>query len=235
MSRMMHISSQQAPVYIYEFKITLNHSNPTIWRRIQVPELYNFHDLHLAIQFAMGWKSGHMHQFDMNHPRTSKEVSIGFPNEEGFSDYKVLSEKRVKISNYFTLLNNMALYTYDFGDGWEHEILLERILTAVANTTYPKCVDGERACPPEDCGGIYGYKYLLEIIANPQHREYAEKKRWLNWIGYNEVNPDHFDPRFVGCYLMSYVIHLSFCSMECIYLIIYLKKLFLFIPYLFFS
>lgn len=169
--------------FVYQFRITLEESDPPIWRRIQVPGNFNFRQLHLAIQEAMGWESSefdyHLHQFEMVHPRTSKKVSIGIPDEDGFSDSHVLSEKRVKIGNYFTLSNNKANYEYDFGDGWEHEILLEDILLAVVNERYPICVAGERACPPEDCGGIYCYENLRTRSNRntPQH--------------------DHFDPRLV--------------------------------------
>jgi len=82
---------------------------------------------------------------------------------------ELINEKKVKIAKYYSLSNKKANYEYDFGDGWEHEVLLENILPAVANTQYPKCIAGKRACPPEDCGGVGGYEDLLEIIANPTH------------------------------------------------------------------
>ncbi|KAI9561155.1 hypothetical protein GHT06_012111 [Daphnia sinensis] len=188
---------------VYQFKITLERTHPAIWRRIQVPENYNFKQLHLAIQQAMGWQSCqydyHLHQFEMRNPQTSREVSIGIPDDQGFGGLigKILDEKRVKISNYFSLSNNTARYDYDFGDGWDHTILLESILPAVAGTRYPQCIAGERACPPEDCGGPHGYKCLMEIMANPSHREYRERKEWLSMIGIEELKPADFDHRSV--------------------------------------
>ena len=184
---------------VYEFQIILKGTTPKIWRRIQVPEYYNFWDFHIAIQHAMGWKSTiwnyHLHQFEMINPKTSKKVSIGIPDEEWTFGEKVYDEEKLKISQCFSLSNKKADYEYDFGDGWQHEILLEKILPAVVNAKYPQCIAGERECPPEDCGGVYGYEELLEILANPKHEEYKERKSWLKRIGVNEVKPENFDPK----------------------------------------
>lgn len=176
---------------IYQFKITLKDTKPKIWRRIQVSEKYNFWDLHVAIQDAMGWLDCHLHQFEIINPKTGGKELIGIPDDEGFED--VISEKTVKIAKYFLSPKDKASYEYDFGDGWEHEIILEKILPAIAETQYPQCIAGERACPPEDCGGVWGYENLLEIIANPNHEEYKERIEWLE----DNFDPVDFDPKLV--------------------------------------
>ncbi len=174
---------------VYQFKITLKGSKALIWRRIQVPETYSFWDLHVAIQDAMGWLDYHLHEFEMVGLSTGLSVNIGLPDEE--FDREVLPGWRQKIADYFSLENRSADYTYDFGDGWKHKIQLEKILTREKDIIYPICINGKRACPPEDCGGIWGYEDFLEIIRDPNHEEH---ERMLEWIG-GEFDPEHFDPQ----------------------------------------
>ncbi len=173
---------------IYQFKIALKEIKPKIWRRIQVPEKYSFWDLHVAIQNAMGWENYHLHRFEIIDPKTGFKVEIGMADEE-FDDIQIVPEEKAKIAKYFLSAKDKAIYEYDFGDGWEHEIVLEKILPAV-DDQYPKCIAGERACPPEDCGGVGGYEGLLEIMANQEHEEYEERMEWLG----GEFDPEAFDP-----------------------------------------
>lgn len=187
---------------IYQFKISLKRTKPKIWRRIQVPAAsYTFSDLHVAIQNAMGWDNVHLHQFDMKHPRTGLKISIGQPAPDYGFDYglgpEIIPEENAKVSKYFVAEKNKAIYLYDFGDGWAHEIVLEKILPSEAGVKYPRCIAGKRACPPEDCGGVYGYEELLKIIADPEHEEYKEKMEWLEEIGRDDFDPDEFDPTSV--------------------------------------
>jgi len=172
---------------IYQFKITLWGIRPPIWRRIQVPETYTFWDLHVAIQDAMGWADYHLHEFEITSPQSRGKTRIGIP--EGDFDREVLPGWKQKIADYFTQENRTANYMYDFGDGWEHKIELEKILPREKNVKYPTCIKGKRACPPEDCGGIGGYYNLLEIMGNPNHEEYDDM---LEWLG-EEFDPEHFD------------------------------------------
>lgn len=104
-------------------------------------------------------------------------------------DFHVRSENSVKLSQVVNGEKFKFSYTYDFGDSWEHEILLEKELLSSPDTKYPVCITGKRACPPEDCGGSWGYAELLEIMADPSHPEYEER---MEWVG-ESFNPDIFD------------------------------------------
>ena len=176
---------------VYQFKITLKGVKPPIWRRIQVAEIYTFWDLHVAIQDVMGWLDYHLHGFEMVNPSTGLKVNIGSPDED--FDREVLPVWKQKIADYFSMENRSADYVYDFGDSWEHQIQLEKILPREKNINYPICIKGKRACPPEDCGGIWGYEDFLEIITDPNHEEYKEM---LEWVG-GEFDPEHFDVKEV--------------------------------------
>jgi hypothetical protein len=175
---------------VYQFKISLKGIKPPIWRRIQVPEDYSFWDLHVAIQNAMGWIGYHLHLFEIFNPRTFRLDQIGILDDTGFDATPIIPETKAKIARYFSLRNNSATYEYDFGDGWEHKIFLEKIVPADPYIKYPICIAGRRACPPEDCGGVWGYEELLEIINDPNHEEYEERMEWLGYL----FKPEEFNP-----------------------------------------
>lgn len=181
---------------VYQFKITLEGIEPPIWRRIQVPETYSFWALHVAIQDALGWEDYHLHQFEMVDPSAGTKVEIGIPVEEfGFgADREILPGWEQRIADYFSPENRLANSTYDFGDNWEHTIELEEILPQDENVEYPRCIAGKRACPPEDCGGVWGYKDFLAIIGDPENEEYEEMMEWAG----GEFDPEHFDVKEVS-------------------------------------
>ncbi len=174
---------------VYQFKISLKGIRPPIWRRIQVPENYTFWDLHVAIQDAMGWSDYHLHLFEIIDPSTGRKCEIGIPDPDG----EVLPGWEQKIADYFSMENPEADYIYDFGDNWEHRIKLEKILPKEKDVKYPRCIGGRRACPPEDCGGIWGYKEVLKAIKDPDNERYKEI---LEWVG-DEFDPEHFDVKEV--------------------------------------
>lgn len=186
----MNMSKIKACHNIYQFKITLQEINPPIWRRIQVPENFNFWDLHLAIQNSFGWGGGHLHQFRTISVNPRKWQYIrALCDADAESNYFIDLEER--INKWFNLNESRAMiYEYDFGDGWSHRVELEKILPAEKGLKYPLCLDGRRACPPEDCGGVGGYEDLLKIIRDPQHSEYLEMMEWLG----GEWNSEDFDP-----------------------------------------
>lgn len=179
---------------IYQFKISLREITPVVWRRIHVSSNYDFWDLHVAIQDSMGWLDYHLHQFSIKRPSAHRFTEIGIPADEWFDEeYEMLPGWEVNVADYFTDLGVKALYKYDFGDGWEHAIELEGLLLREKGVKYPRCIDGELACPPEDCGGVSGFFRFLDIISNPTHDEHEEM---LEWAG-GKYNPDDFDPNSV--------------------------------------
>jgi hypothetical protein len=176
---------------VFQFKISLQEITPTIWRRIQVPAKYSFWDLHVAIQDSMGWFDCHLHAFRLKRPHGKKNIEIGIPIDD-FDDIKVIQGWDEYISDYFIEPGRIATYEYDFGDSWNHEIVLEGILLKEKAIKYPRCIDGQRACPPEDCGGVWGYENLLKVIADPNNDEYESTIEWLSgWYG--KYDPKAFD------------------------------------------
>jgi len=170
---------------VYQFKITLKGTKPPVWRRIQVPETYTFYDLHVAIQDAMGWEDTHLHEFVVNKPPGMREVRIGIPSDDDdVYEREILQGWSNKISKYFNEWNKKALYVYDFGDNWQHVIEFEKVLPKDPNRTYPICIAGKRACPPEDCGGVWLYQELCQGT-HPYQEAYAD------------FDPEKFDVREV--------------------------------------
>ncbi len=171
---------------VYQFKITLKGIKPPLWRKIQVPETYTFWDLHVAVQDAMGWQDSHLHDFAIRNPRTQAKERIGIPDDDFELD--ILPGWELDIADYFSMKNSTAVYVYDYGDNWEHAVKLEKILPRDKATKYPRCIDGKRACPPEDCGGVHGYEGFLEAIMDPRHEQHEDM---LHWAGKN-FEPERF-------------------------------------------
>lgn len=177
------------PRQVLQFKITLVDSNPIIWRQIQISDLCTFWSLHVAIQDAMGWEDYHLHEFEVVNPATGVKERIGIPNDEFAGELATLPGWDLKVMPYLSM-NQKIKYTYDFGDDWEHEIEFEGAFSKSPAKKYPTCLDGERACPPEDVGGIGGfYEYVKAIKdkTHPQHRQY------LDWRG--KFNPNKFNTK----------------------------------------
>ncbi len=179
---------------IYQFKVQMLGITPLVWRQIQVPESYSFWDLHVAIQDAMGWKDYHLHLFQVINPETGLAESIGIPDDEGFiDDPPTLPGWELSIASYFTQSGTSARYEYDFGDDWQHEIILEDILPREEHQNHPLCLAGAQACPPEDCGGVHGFERMLEALRDPSHEEHQSM---VDWIG-TEYDPNAFNPEDV--------------------------------------
>lgn len=180
---------------VYQFKITLAEIEPAIWRRIQVLPASTFWELHIAIQDAMGWLDYHLHEFHFRPKNKRKDVVIGIPDED-FGGEKILAGWDISIVSYIENIGQKMEYKYDFGDGWVHEVLFEGIVLKEKVNTYPRCIAGERACPPEDCGGVGGYFELLEILHSPNHPEYEDRVEWLKGHVkcYFPFEADRFEP-----------------------------------------
>lgn len=169
---------------IYQLKITLNHVKPSVWRRILVPASIMLPKLHDALQASMGWLDCHLHEFN------DKYDKWGVPDPDGWSlDDDLINESRIRLNSILSEEKSSIEYAYDFGDGWTHKIVLEKILKESPVPRLPWCVAGARACPPEDCGGPWGYAELLEIIADPSHDRYEELSEWLS----DDFDPERFD------------------------------------------
>ena len=169
------------PDSIYQLKVTLNNSKPLIWRRIQVNSDITLYKLHQILQVVMGWFNSHLHQFIV------RGQYYGTPDPD--FGFEVKNEKRIKLNQIVSRAGDKFIYEYDFGDGWKHIILLEKILQPEAGVRYPICLEGKRACPPEDCGGIWGYYNLLKAIQDPAHPEHEDM---LEWLG-DGFDPEEFD------------------------------------------
>ncbi len=174
------------PELIYQLKITLRESKPPIWRRVLVPGKFNLHKLHWVIQIAMGWTDSHLHQFTID----GEYYSIPHPGD--FEPVK--DERRLLLSRVAAFGTRKFRYEYDFGDSWEHEVLVEKVFPAEKGVKYPICIAGRRACPPEDVGGVWGYADFLEAIKDPTHEEHES---YLEWVG-GDFDPAAFDMDIVN-------------------------------------
>lgn len=173
----------RAPAPIYQLKITLMDAKPPIWRRILVSANVSLDIFHLILQETMGWMNEHLHQF------TAHGASYGprFNDLSGELEYE--DEARYRLSQLLNQEKDSLKYEYDFGDSWEHKITLEKILPHDSTVQVPVCIKGKRNGPPEDCGGVWGYDHLVEILSNPGHPEYQHMSEWLG----SEFDPEHFD------------------------------------------
>ncbi len=165
----------------YQIKITLINSQPPIWRRVLVPSDIKLDALHDVIQVAMGWTDSHLHQFIAN------KNFYGRRDENLHMD--VEDETKYKLSQLVTKEKYSLVYEYDFGDSWKHKILLEKILPFDANIALPICLKGKRACPPEDCGGVWGYEEFLDTLSDPKNPDYEEMMEWFG----GKFDPEEFD------------------------------------------
>ena len=155
---------------VYTLKITLEGSNPLIWRRIQVRGNTKLDALHLILQSAMGWGDKHSHEFTIGSKK--------YANPEHELE-KTLDEAEHTLSNLVKAEGQSFKYIYDFGDDWLHEITVEKIETKDMKLPYPVCLEGECACPPEDIGGIPGYEERLLALRDPNHPEHQEMADWF--------------------------------------------------------
>jgi hypothetical protein len=171
---------------VFQFKVTLLGVKPPIWRRIQVSDC-TLDKLHEHIQTAMGWTNSHLHQFDIKGERYGDPELL----DDGFEDFECVDSTKTVLSDILPKTGKRFSfkYEYDFGDGWEHEVVFEGRPAVDPKVKYPACLEGERACPPEDCGGVFGYGDFLEAISNTKHEEHESM---LEWIG-GRFDPEEFD------------------------------------------
>ena len=207
------------PAQVHEIKITLCGSKPPIWRRVAVPSDMCLSDLHYVIQIVMGWTNSHLHQFvvrnakpkpaadelrklSQNEQRDKLEQLMN--RERRISDLRfelddIEDERKVKLSELAPVVKNKFIYEYDFGDGWDHTIEVVKIGPPAEGVKYPVCLAGKFACPPEDCGGIWGYYEMLEVIKDPKHKDYKDT---LEWMG-DDFDPECFDLKKINAALAN--------------------------------
>ncbi|MBL7111168.1 MAG: plasmid pRiA4b ORF-3 family protein [Bacteroidales bacterium] len=167
----------------YQIQIALKGSKPKIWRRVLIPSGMLLSDLHYVIQIVMGWTNTHLHEFIHNG------ISYSEPDDEMLDGLDAEDSTSVKVFDLLEREKDSLIYEYDFGDSWEHQIILEKVLPATGGIQLPVCLDGKMNCPPEDSGGVWGYAEMLEILKQPERDEYEE---YIDWLG-DEFDPEYFD------------------------------------------
>jgi hypothetical protein len=180
---------------VYELKITLRETDPPVWRRVRVTDSTTLGELHGIIQLSMGWTNSHLHQFIIDGVYYSDP---GFELGE-YLDV-VRDERRTTLGQALAGQHARFSYDYDFGDSWRHELSVESILQPGEDETYPHCVAGARACPPEDCGGVWGYANLLAALADPAHPEHGAL---LEWVG-GSFEPERCDLNGINWQLQKF-------------------------------
>ena len=167
---------------VHTLKVSLRDMKPPVWRRLQVPSITTLPELHRIIQIAMGWYDCHLHQFEVH--------GTYFADPAHLLD-DAMDESRSRLTRLQS--GDRFTYWYDFGDDWYHDIRVESVDPADPALTYPRCVAGRRACPPEDCGGPWGFAELMDALnakGHPEHRMYHD---WMEQIGEAGYDPAHFD------------------------------------------
>ena len=175
----------------YQLKITLRGSKPPIWRRLLVPADITLSLLHEVFQTAMGWYGGHLHCFEISGQTFQPS------DPDAFAHDTAEDESQYRLCDLVWMAKAKFRYEYDFGDDWQHNIIVEKIIPASAQPQTMVCTAGKGRCPPEDCGGIHGYYHLLEVLRNPHHPEFKDLSEWIGEI----PNPDEFDRAAVSALL----------------------------------
>ena len=181
-----------AMAHILQFKITLKDIKPPVWRRFRVEDSMTFRDLHLVLQTLMGWTNTHLYQFVYE-----RDNYIG--NPEFIEDNDIADDSQLKLSEFLDKPGIRMMYEYDFGDMWEHELVLEEVSEKPEGKFHPVCLDGAMCCPPEDIGGAPGYAERLRIIKNKKHPEHNEIKEWMG-----DFDPSDFDLSAINENLKTY-------------------------------
>jgi len=169
----------------YQIQISLRGSKPRIWRRVLISSDLLLPDFHTIIQITMGWTNSHLHQFIKNRIFYSERVA----EDDFWDNMSNVDYSKIKISDLLKKEKDKIIYEYDFGDSWEHDIILEKIKDSGLKKIISTCLTGKNNCPPEDCGGIWEYSDMLEILKHPNNERYEE---YVEWLG-EEFDPKYFD------------------------------------------
>jgi hypothetical protein len=196
----------------YQIKVTLQYSKPPIWRRLLVSPDTRLDELHVILQVAMPWANSHLHSFMQRFKRrdpTRQEQNammtgkgpvdwdairgVRVFSDPDFELDEVNDESKARLDQILLQPKDKLFYEYDFGDGWQHEIMLEKVVPVEAGDRLPRCVAGRLNCPPDDSGGLYGYYEMLEALKDPDHEGHEDAVEWLG-----DFDPAHFDPAEVN-------------------------------------
>jgi hypothetical protein len=185
---------------IYQLKVTLEDVSPAIWRRFQVPGRISLAGLHLVLQIVMGWENDHLYQFQVGRRVIDESGGGSSPVERPFGGRSKEDAGAVELRSVAPKKGARLTYVYDFGDNWCHEVLVEQTTCPDGDPDRAVCLGGKRACPPEDCGGVWGYEEVLAAIADPKNPALAERRAWLG----PNYHPDRFDPAAVTARLRKF-------------------------------
>jgi hypothetical protein len=176
----------KTPIGAYQLKVSLLYSEPLIWRRVQVPGNLTLAKLHDVIQLCMGWTDTHLHQFMIG-----RNFYGPVDMDDEWSEIKALDETKFRLCDLEADMRKRCMYEYDSGDGWQHEIEIEKVVGPDEKpSNYPVLLGGARACPPEDIGGIPGYEDFLATMSDPESKEYEDMR---DWYGSDTFDPDFFE------------------------------------------
>jgi hypothetical protein len=175
----------------FQFKIQIkNITKPPVWHRLLMPETISFEHFHEIIQAAFGWQRIHLYRFLQS--ADSLDEITGIPDDEdSFQFHETRPASEVRLSEIFGSVGQKYLYIYDFGDDWVHQITLEAILKE--SIIHPVLLAGKGACPPENCGGPWGYAHLKDIMSDKKYPEHKDLKRWLGLKSRQEWDADYLD------------------------------------------
>ncbi len=176
-------SGQRQIESVYQIKVTLKDIRPPIWRRVQVPSNISLNTLHRILQAVLPWDGYHLYQSIIGG------VDYDEPDPDDDFGFELRSDRTAKLNQVASGAGARFTYEYDFGDGWEHEILIEKVLPPEGGVRYPICLADKRACPPEDCGGTPGYARFLQAIRYPEHEEQESLLQWVR----GSFDPEAFD------------------------------------------
>jgi transcriptional regulator with XRE-family HTH domain len=177
---------------VLTLRVGLDEIEPPVWRRIQIPSTFDFFELHVALQDAMGWRDTHLHEFEASEPATGRRLLIGLPDDENPEERPTEPGWTTPVAPILTPGASVR-YLYDFGDDWSHTVTCEAREPRDAGVRYPRCLDGARACPPEDVGGPPGYMDFLAAVIDPSHED---REAMLQWAG-GSWDPERFDRRAI--------------------------------------
>jgi hypothetical protein len=178
---------------VLEIKVTLDQTDPPIWRRILVPADVTFFDLHHILQIAMGWKNSHLFEFKVG------DYKIGYEDDDLEGSDEIANAGAVTLDTLLLKEGLRFSYVYDLGDYWMHTVVVERILAADSQKIYPACIEGELNCPPEDCGSIPGFYHMVEVLKDKSHPEYEDMRTWAG-----RYNPSKFNMEKINKELPRY-------------------------------